>query len=251
MQIGSLFSGIGGLELGLEWAGVGRTVWQVEQSGFCRGVLAKHWPDAQRFNDVREVGAHNLEPVDVICGGFPCQDVSHLGKRAGLTVGTRSGLWIEFARIIEELSPPYVIVENTIGLRSLGLESVLSDLRGLGYRGEQSVVSACAVGAPRTRKRVFVLAYASRICVGSHGATGGARQVSGCWSSHHGGEAALFWRELRQMGRPPFVRTAHGLPSQMDRNRALGNAVVPQVAEVVGRRLLEIATPLDTARAGE
>ena len=94
--IGSLFSGIGGLELGLELAGVGHTVWQVECDPFCRQVLAKHWPKTERFDDVRNVGKHNLKYVDVICGGFPCQDISYAGKGAGLA-GKRSGLWYEYA----------------------------------------------------------------------------------------------------------------------------------------------------------
>jgi DNA (cytosine-5)-methyltransferase 1 len=114
MRIGSLFSGIGGLELGLEWSGVGHTVWQVEREPFCRAVLAKHWPAAERFDDVRTVGKANLAPVDLICGGFPCQDVSSAGKGAGLA-GERSGLWREFARILGELQPGWVVVENVAG----------------------------------------------------------------------------------------------------------------------------------------
>jgi site-specific DNA-cytosine methylase len=132
MKIGSLFSGIGGLELGLEWAGVGRTAWQVEQDLFCQAVLAHHWPDAKRYNDVREVGAHNLEPVDVICGGFPCQDISYAGKGAGLA-GARSGLWYEFARIIGELGPQYVVVENVAALFTRGIDAVLGTLAEAGY----------------------------------------------------------------------------------------------------------------------
>lgn len=116
MRIGSLFSGIGGLELGLERAGVGHTVWQVEQDEYCRAVLARHWPDAQRFTDVRTVGSGNLAPVDVICGGFPCQDVSATGRRRGIIAGTRSGLWFEYSRILRELRPRYAIVENVTGL---------------------------------------------------------------------------------------------------------------------------------------
>lgn len=98
LTIGSLFSGIGGLELGLEWAGLGPVKWQVEQSGFCRRVLAKHWPNVRRFRDVREVGSAELTPVDLICGGFPCQDLSSAGKGAGLA-GRLSGLWWEFLRV--------------------------------------------------------------------------------------------------------------------------------------------------------
>src|SRR5512146_2306862 len=115
LTIGSLFSGIGGLELGLERAGLGPVVWQVEKDAYCRAVLAKHWPDATRYEDVKDVGRGNLHNVDLICGGFPCQDVSCAGKRAGIS-GERSGLWTEFARITGELRPRYVIVENTAGL---------------------------------------------------------------------------------------------------------------------------------------
>ena len=247
MRIGSLFSGIGGLELGLEWAGVGHTVWQVEQSEFCRAVLAKHWPDAQRFDDVRTVGAHNLSPVDVLCGGFPCQDVSHLGKRAGMEVGTRSGLWHEFARIISELAPSCVIVENTIGLDSLGLAVVLADLRGLGYRGERCIIPACAVGASHARRRLFVLAYASGEFVGRNRTTGAARPLARGWGHHGGGASADERWQQWPVDRSRILRDADGFPSRVDRNRALGNAVVPQVAEVVGRRLLAMRATLECA----
>lgn len=161
MRIGSLFSGIGGLELGLEWAGVGHTVWQVEKDDYCRRVLAKHWPDALRFDDVCTVGAHNLPPVDVICGGFPCQDISYAGKGAGLA-GARSGLWYEFARIVGEMGPRYVVVENVAALLTRGIDAVLGTLADLGYDAEWSTLRASDVGAPHRRERVFLVAYASR-----------------------------------------------------------------------------------------
>ena len=119
MRIGSLFSGIGGLELGLERAGVGRVAWQVEIDPFCRAVLAKHWPDVERFEDVRSVGASNLSPVDVICGGFPCQDVSLAGLGRGLE-GERSGLWFEYLRIVTEMRPRFVVVENVLEKATAG-----------------------------------------------------------------------------------------------------------------------------------
>lgn len=112
MTIGSLFAGIGGLELGLERAGLGPVVWQVEIDPYCRSVLARHWPNAVRYPDVQRVGSANLSPVDIICGGFPCQDVSGAGKGAGLAVGTRSGLWYEYRRIVAELAPRVVVAEN-------------------------------------------------------------------------------------------------------------------------------------------
>jgi len=249
VRIGSLFSGIGGLELGLEWAGVGHTVWQVERDPFCRQVLAKHWPDVTRFDDVREVGAHNLEPVDVICGGFPCQDVSTLGKRAGMSGVTRSGLWVEFARIIGELSPSFVIVENTRGLESLGLHLVLSDLRALGYRGERFSLSAQDVGADHIRSRLFVVAYSRSVGVGSYRATRQAAAVVGGGRHHRTGAAPDVGWERWPMDRPRVLGVLNGILNGVDRNRALGNAVVPQVAEVVGRRLMQMAAEQAQERA--
>jgi DNA (cytosine-5)-methyltransferase 1 len=245
VRIGSLFSGIGGLELGLEWAGVGHTVWQVEFNPFCRDVLAKHWPDVPRFNDVREVGAHNLEPVDVICGGYPCQPFSGAGKREGSNDPRH--LWPEFARILRELRPRYAVLENVADHLSLGFGDVLGDLSDLGYDAEWSVVSACAVGAPHPRHRVFVVAYP----------TGGRR--SEVLREHaEGSDTTSVWADgatapldtscalarrhtwAQGVGEPPLLGMAHGLPHHVDRLAALGNAVVPQVAEVVGRRLLAV-----------
>jgi DNA (cytosine-5)-methyltransferase 1 len=158
MRIGSLFSGIGGLELGLEWSGVGHTVWQVEREPFCRAVLAKHWPAAERFDDVRTVGKANLAPVDLICGGFPCQDVSSAGKGAGLA-GERSGLWREFARILWELQPGWVVVENVAGGARRWVNAILRELESLGYACLPIPLSASDVGAPHRRARIFVVAH--------------------------------------------------------------------------------------------
>lgn len=156
--IGSLFSGIGGLELGLERAGLGRVVWQAECDAWCRGVLAAHWPDARRFDDVRAVRAGDAERVDVICGGFPCQDISRAGKRVGMD-GARSGLWSEYARIIGELSPSWVVIENVDELRRAGLDRVLGDLAALGFDAEWTTLRASDVGAPHERPRLFVVAH--------------------------------------------------------------------------------------------
>ena len=160
ITIGSLFAGIGGLELGLEWAGLGPTVWQVEQDQFCQRVLAKHWPTCERFDDVCTVGVHNLKPVDIICGGFPCQDLSYAGKGAGLA-GARSGLWTEYARIVGELRPRFVVVENVAALASRGLATVLGDLAALGYDAVWLPVRAADMGAPHRRERLFIVAYAA------------------------------------------------------------------------------------------
>jgi DNA (cytosine-5)-methyltransferase 1 len=240
MRIGSLFSGIGGLELGLEWAGVGHTEWQVERDEYCRRVLAKHWPNVKRFNDVREVGAHNLSPVDVICGGFPCQDISYAGKGLGLA-GARSGLWYEFARIVGEMGPRYVVVENVRALLTRGLDQVLGTLADLGYDAEWSIVSACSVGAPHPRQRVFILAYANGEQLGgirSHGDGAGADCGRDGISTRRPVDAERAkWAEESNLD-----RVLNGVSSRLDRarNKSLGNAVVPQVAEIVGRRLLQI-----------
>lgn len=159
--IGSLFSGIGGLELGLELAGVGHTVWQVECDPFCQQVLAKHWPKTERFDDVRNVGKHNLKYVDVICGGFPCQDISFAGKGAGLA-GERSGLWSEYLRIVGEIRPRFVVVENVAALRQRGLDVVLGNLAEAGYDAIWFPLRASDVGAPHRRERLFILAYTSK-----------------------------------------------------------------------------------------
>ena len=161
MRIGSLFSGIGGLELGLEWSGIGRTVWQVEQCPQCIKILEKHWPKAERYKDVKTVGRHNLEPVDLICGGFPCQDVSTAGKGAGLG-GSRSGLWFEFIRIVEEIRPEWVIVENVAGGAKRWVDPVSMGLEQQGYATLPIPLSAQDVGAPHLRRRVFIIAHTQR-----------------------------------------------------------------------------------------
>ena len=156
MTIGSLFSGVGGLELGLERAGFGPVIWQAEIDPYCRAVLARHWPDARRFADVREVRRGVADRVDVVCGGFPCQPVSVAGKR--LAQADARWLWPEYARVARELQPACVVAENVPGLRSAGLRDVLADLAELGFDVEWSHLSAAEVGAPHKRVRVWIVA---------------------------------------------------------------------------------------------
>lgn len=160
MKIGSLFAGIGGLELGLERAGLGHVAWQVEKDNFCLAVLKKHWPHVRKHDDVKTVGAGNLEPVDLLCGGFPCQDVSGAGKGRGIEVGTRSGLWIEFDRIVGELRPTWIVVENVASGQAKWVSRVQHDLRARGYDTRAYALSAADVGAPHLRRRIFVVAHA-------------------------------------------------------------------------------------------
>jgi DNA (cytosine-5)-methyltransferase 1 len=222
-SIGSLFAGIGGLELGLEWAGLGPTLWQVERDPFCRAVLAKHWPDATRFDDVTTV--RDLPHVDLICGGFPCQDLSYAGTGAGLA-GARSGLWSEFARIVRDVRPRFVVVENVPALLARGLGTVLGDLAASGYDAQWDCIRAADVGAHHRRDRIFIVAHSLR----------------GRWESTEK-RPALTSEGAGWVPGPGVARVADGVPRGVDRDRlrALGNAVVPQVAREVGMLVHRIA----------
>jgi DNA (cytosine-5)-methyltransferase 1 len=154
---GSLFTGIGGLELGLDRAGM-ECRWQVELDDYCVKVLARHWPGVKRYGDIRQLTGDELEPVDLICGGFPCQDLSQAGKRVGIE-GTRSGLWFEYARLVRELGPRYVLIENVPGLLVFdAMRRVVGELARLGYVGCWRSLRASEFGASHLRKRVFIVA---------------------------------------------------------------------------------------------
>jgi len=234
MIIGSLFSGIGGLELGLERSGLGHTVWQVEQSPWARQVLARHWPHAERYEDVRTVGQHNLAPVDVICGGFPCQDVSSAGKGKGLA-GSRSGLWYEFARIVGELQPKWVVAENVASGARKWVDAVTASMGQRGYGVLPVPLSASDVGAPHRRARVFL------VCWRVAGDSDGHREPT---LPEHGQASGLrgvasdppYWATA-----PEFRGVDDGVPNRVDRLHGLGNAVVPQCAEVIGHIVQELA----------
>lgn len=233
MTFGSLFAGIGGLDLGLERAGH-QCAWQVEIDPFCRKVLAKHWPDVPRYEDVRDVGSENLEPVDLICGGFPCQDISVAGGGAGLD-GERSGLWDEYRRIIGEMGPAFVLVENSPALTVRGLGAILGTLSDLGYDAEWSTVSACSVGATHLRRRLFIVAHTD--CLMGWTGIRALAHRAGAVLKQDNREVPRLSATARVEDASALYGGAHGLPDKLDRNRALGNAVVPQVAEWIGRRL--------------
>ena len=159
MNFGSLFTGVGGFDLGFERAGF-ECVWQVEQDAHCLEVLAEHYPEVERYTDVRTVGKHNLKPVELICGGFPCQDLSVAGKRAGFD-GERSSLWFEFERIIDEMQPKWVVIENVPGLlssrqgRDFGF--ILDALDDRGYGVAWRVLDSQDFGVAQRRRRVFIV----------------------------------------------------------------------------------------------
>lgn len=235
MTIGSLFSGIGGLELGLEWAGLGPVKWQVEIDPFCSRVLERWWPDVRRYEDVHGVGKANLEPVDLVCGGFPCQDVSQAarGRNPGLA-GRRSGLWYEFSRIVWELEPRAVLVENVASGKNRWLPEVRRTLHLLGYRTRAFALSAAEVGAPHYRPRIFVVGYADRYGEPAFPVDAEVGRVPET--------ARLLWGS-KGFSPPSRLRMDDGVSRGLDRLRALGNAVVPQCAEVIGRLMAEGGKP--------
>jgi DNA (cytosine-5)-methyltransferase 1 len=240
MTFGSLFAGIGGLDLGLERSGM-QCKWQVEIDDYATRVLSKHWPDVPKFRDVRSVGAHNLPAVDLICGGFPCQDLAGGGKLAGID-GARSGLWREFARIIGELQPRYALVENVANLLSgdsgRWFGRVLGDLAALRYDAEWHCIPAAAVGAPHVRDRVFVVAYANS---NNRQRRRGAVQVGRFPFAREITKARNAGRiQWRAESRPSVL--AYGVPNRVEQLNGYGNAVVPQVAEFIGRQIMEHAS---------
>jgi DNA (cytosine-5)-methyltransferase 1 len=185
LKIGSLFSGYGGLDLAVEEFTGGQTVWHVEFDQAPSKVLAKNFPGMRNYGDIRNVDWSKVEPIDILTGGFPCQDVSLAGRRAGMQQGTRSGLWSEFANAIEQLRPRLVVIENVRGLLNAkaisdleypdeildeaggtpilnAIATVCGDLADLGYDAKWGLVPASAAGAPHQRNRIFITAYPSR-----------------------------------------------------------------------------------------
>jgi DNA (cytosine-5)-methyltransferase 1 len=162
LTVGSLFSGIGGIELGLERTGHFRTIWNCEIDPYASAVLKKHWPEVPNLGDITKVDWNGVQKPDLICGGFPCQDISQAGGQAGLRKGKRSGLWSEYAKAIRVLRPRFALIENVPALSYLGLDVVLSDLASCGYDAEWTLISAQSVGAPHIRERLFVCAYSVR-----------------------------------------------------------------------------------------
>ena len=237
MKLGSLFSGIGGLEMGIEAALGATTIWQCESDPYAQKVLKRHW-GVHIYEDIRHIDESTEKP-QILAGGFPCQDLSIAGKGAGLD-GEKSGLWSEFARCIRILQPGLVIAENVPALLGRGMGRVLSDLYSCGYDAWWDCIPASALGAPHKRDRVFVVAWpqhggdvADALCrrgPGDHGqaggnASGGRGANDGAWASDpaDGAESRL-------------GRMADGVRggAHTDRLRCLGNAVVPQVAYAVG-----------------
>lgn len=268
ITVGELFAGIGGIGLGLEMTGGFEVKWQVERDKYALQVLEKHWPEVVRHNDVLTFPPDDSDKwnVDVICGGFPCQDISNAGKRKGLD-GERSGLFYEIVRIAKRLRPKYLLLENVSALIVRGLGDVLRELAEIGYDAEWHCIPAAAVGAPHRRDRVFIVAYAnSDRKVGDqseHRPRGGviprSKEQAGIVADPSGSRregvpekpvfrfqdvSREFMRSRENLRtiwavEPDVGRVADGVPRRLDRLKCLGNAVVPQVAQFLGERILE------------
>jgi DNA (cytosine-5)-methyltransferase 1 len=235
LTFGSLFAGIGGFDLGLEAAGMS-CKWQVEIDPFATAVLQKHWPHVERWRDIRDFKPTKKVSVDVICGGFPCQDISVAGKGEGLD-GKRSGLWTEYFRIVSKLRPKYVIVENVSALLRRGIDRVLGDLASIGYGAEWQTVLASDFGLPHRRERIFIVAYPDKIVRSKRKGLGSVAD----------GETAIFGsgrgerQTVRVQTADRFVGVDDGIPRESYSHRAcgIGNAVIPAAAEWIGRHIVE------------
>ncbi len=243
LRIGSLFAGIGGIEKGLERAGVGRTVYQVELDPYCRRELARHWPGVPQWDDITRLDPGDLPPADVVCGGFPCTDLSVAGvggARAGLQ-GARSGLWYRMAEVVRAQRPCWVVVENVARGVGKWLPTVRGDLDRLGYATLPVELEARVLGAPHVRPRVFVVAHADgfalrleqqRVPGGRTGDLQAQRQTQPVVHGEGSGWAAQPSLSVVDDGFSRGMATTYW--------RAVGNAVVPQVAEVVGWMIREL-----------
>lgn len=235
-----LFSGIGGLSLGLHWAGM-RTVAFCEASLFARRVLARHWPGVPVYDDIRTLSGSRLRGdgvprPDLLCGGFPCQDTSLAGQGAGIE-GGRSGLWSHMARLVAECRPDWVVAENVPGLRGRGADRVLSELEAAGYACWPLVVGAVHAGAPHRRARMWLVAQAAAADAGGAGLENWQRAPAGP-------PPGLPVERRRGWAAAPGVRRVDdGFPARVDglrrgRIEALGNAAVPTTVAMIGRAIL-------------
>lgn len=229
LTVGSLFSGIGGLDLGLERAGM-KVIWQSEIDPFACKVLEKHWPGVPNHGDIKRIDWDTVERPDIICGGYPCQPFSCAGQRNG--TNDPRHLWPWVRESISRLQPRFAILENVRGHLTLGGLQVIGELAEIGYDAEWRIVPASGLGARHQRERIIIVAYPSGIR--------GARWWSAFKSGHaeareHALQGAEYWKD-----EPAVGRMADGVSNRMDRLRGLGNAVVPQVGEYIGRLITTI-----------
>ncbi|MHB1098124.1 MAG: DNA cytosine methyltransferase [Burkholderiales bacterium] len=286
LTVGSLFSGIGGFDLGLERAGM-RVEWQVENNEFCREVLKKHWPQVPCHYDITKIDWRDIPRVDLVCGGFPCQPFSLAGKQRGESDDRY--LWPEVVRCLDTLRPTWFIGENVPGIINLALDQVCIDLESLSYAVWPVCIPACAVDAPHVRQRVWIMAHSH---AERESQPQGVEQKKREWALNSGEDVAdadaerwdgrtgqqrtgrgeklenvSRWISEPELGRVvarlsprmdggglkgdekavrqswlsepvDIPRVATGVKNRVDRLRGLGNAVVPQVVEALGRMIV-------------
>lgn len=236
MKVLDLFSGIGGFSLGLERAGF-ETVAFCEIDNKAQQVLKKHWPHVPVFEDIKTLTKESLDEagirtIDVICGGFPCQDISLSGDGAGLT-GARSGLWFEYLRLINEIKPAWAIIENVSALRARGLGVVLKNLWEVGYNAEWHCIPASAIGAHHQRDRIWIVAYPNQAGLQKRQIFAGSESYPQPALTRETIERSFGWQTEPSLG-----RVVDGLPGRVDRLKQLGNSVVPQIPEMIGRAIM-------------
>jgi len=239
MRMLDLFSGIGGFALAAEW------VWKedldivgfCEIDKYCQKVLAKHWSDVPIYDDITKLDGRQFKNIDLITGGFPCQDISAAGRGAGIKEGTRSGLWSEMHRIISDIRPRFTLIENVPMLTIRGGSRVISDLAEIGMDAEWKIIGADEVGAWHRRKRIWIAAY-----LPDTNESGLEGRDSGILSKCSGEQSARERSPFASGGNywltePNVGRVADGIPSRVDRLKGLGNAIVPQVAQNIMQRI--------------
>lgn len=240
MTLGSLFDGISGLPLSASWAGI-ETKWVSEIDPFCLKISNKHFPKALQYGDIKQIGKGRIwepGPVDIISGGFPCQPFSAAGEKRGQS--DNRYLWPEMLRVIAEVRPLWVVGENVAGIINMALEQVLSDLESEGYKVEVFIIPACAVGAWHKRDRVWIVANSigSRFSCGE--ILGGSTKEAFMGVNGYGRERAP--HEIGRSGptQSGICRGANGVPDRVDRIKALGNAIVPQVAYEIFKAIVNV-----------
>lgn len=233
MKFLDLFAGIGGFSLGLERAGM-RCVGQVEINPFCRKVLEKHWPNVKRIENIKNVRGDEFGSVELVCGGYPCQCDSTAGNMQG--ENDDRWLWPEMFRIIKFVRPAWVIGENVINHENMGLKLVIANLEGAGYQVRPFVIPNAACGLPTVERHIWTIATSTR--VGSQRCETVAHSYNGDAWKFQGTDS----REYKRWNLPEsrVCRIRQGVPDQLDRIKSLGNAVSPQVVEVIGRVIMRI-----------
>jgi DNA (cytosine-5)-methyltransferase 1 len=235
------FSGIGGFSFAAErLVGGFETVQFVEWDPYCQKILNQHWPSTPIHGDIQTFYPQPFS-ADVICGGFPCQDISVAGRQAGIKVGTRSGLFYELIRIIRLVRPRYVVLENVAAIVTNGLGVVLGELAEAGFDCEWSCIRASDLGACHRRDRWWLVAYSNSSGSQRFGREGELRKTGEKKSPRWNSRYTMLNPEWRSyVSKPLLFRGDDGLSNRVDRIRALGNSVVPQVAAVPLQRVIDL-----------